>query len=69
MQRFKLGQEVRVVNNFYCHEFKIGEVVKVERFYEKGNSGKGDYKCSNKEDFWYLLDEELEELTEQTTNK
>lgn len=60
MQKFKEGQKVKVIAKRCGHEFEIGELVEIKFADQESNNGKGDYKCSNVKESWFLIDEELE---------
>lgn len=60
MLRHKEGQKVKVIDKKNGHKFKIGEIVEITGVDSSANDGKGDYKCSNGINYWYLTDDEVE---------
>ena len=59
MNKFKIGDKVRVVDSLCGHGFDIGDVVMVDKV------NRGDYGCSKvgEVDTWYLTDGEMELVT------
>lgn len=63
-QKFKKGQQVRVIDKKYGHGFHKGTIVTIAYCNPNANRGEGDYLCKTRwnEVGWYLTDEELQEL-------
>lgn len=56
-----IGKQYRVVGNIIRHGFDIGDVVRV---YEKHIN---DYVCYNKQDWWWVNSDSLEEIQPNET--
>lgn len=56
IKKFEAGAKAKVIGNSNMHSFKIGEEVKLSEFSEKNN----EWKCFNKDDWWWVLESELE---------
>jgi hypothetical protein len=53
-----IGTKVKVTKNESGHEFEIGDVVIIEKYYpEPANP---HYRCSSGEDYWFLNEKEFE---------
>jgi len=60
--RFKVGDRVKVIANTYYHHFPIGEVVEIASVSEENYRA----KYLDGHDFWYVLESEIELITEPT---
>jgi hypothetical protein len=59
-QKFKVGDNCKVVKRLHNHEFEIGEKVTISKCFPDGKPP--HYECINGTRFWFLSDEELELL-------
>ena len=58
--RFKIGDEVRIVDNLWGHNFKIGDIVEIT----EASDNDQDYSGRKDDEEYFLCDEELEEIIE-----
>jgi len=55
-----VGDKVKITNNIDGHEFKTGEIVTITKV-----NGENDYTANNKDDFWWIGEEECELIKEE----
>jgi hypothetical protein len=60
-KKFKVGSKVRIIDNISNHGFDKGDIVSITKIFEDSTGG-DHYRADSKEDFWYVVDEELEEV-------
>lgn len=53
--KYKAGDIAIVSDKKNGHQFNIGDVVEIEKYFSIAN----DYRAVDGNDFWYLADEEL----------
>jgi len=60
---FNAGDAVRVTARLTGHEFELGEIVELIRYYEDDTDA-GQWKAEGKNDYWWLSEEEFELVEE-----
>lgn len=65
-QKFKVGDNCKVIQRLHGHDFLIGEQVIIKECYPNGKPP--HYLCKNHNAFWYLQDDELEQIQPEQNN-
>lgn len=63
--KFKPGDKVKIIGNISGHSFGDGEIVNVVSLSEIYNDGAVEYRCSNGSNWWYVMEEDMEQVGEK----
>lgn len=59
--KYNVGDKVKITSCLHGHDFKIGEIVKIEYV------GTTDYRASGATSKWYICDDEIEPVIESVS--